>query len=324
MRHSRMRCPLSPPMRRRSGRELRSTSSARRPPSPARPSATAGSGVRGLFITGTDTGVGKTILSAALLAAMAREGGRVRAYKPVLTGLDDPSEMAARGDWPADHELLAAMTGMDAEEVAPLRYGPAVSPHLAAQLAGERIDPLQLIRGAAAAMAGATGAGASTTDEGEGEGTLIVEGVGGLLTPLAEDYTICDLAVALSLPVLIAARPGLGTINHTLLTLQVARAAGLEVRAVVLTPWPAEPTRMERSNRATIADMGEVEVAGLPHVRGPDRSALARAGAELLTEPMRQDTGPCAPTCARRALRARAGGVTRPRLTSSYTAVRAG
>jgi dethiobiotin synthetase len=227
--------------------------------------------VRGLFITGTDTGVGKTILSAALLAAMAAEGKRIRAYKPVLTGLEDPSEIAARGDWPADHELLAAMAGMDPEEVAPLRYGPAVSPHLAAQLAGERIDPMQLIAGAD-----------------EGEGILIVEGVGGLLTPLAEDYTICDLAVALSLPLLIAARPGLGTINHTLLTLHVARAAGLQVRAVVLTPWPAEPTEMERSNRSTIAGMGAVEVAGLPLVRGPDSSELARAGAELLTELTRQ------------------------------------
>jgi dethiobiotin synthetase len=227
--------------------------------------------VRGLFITGTDTGVGKTILSAALLAAMAAEGKRIRAYKPVLTGLEDPSEIAARGDWPADHELLAAMAGMDPEEVAPLRYGPAVSPHLAAQLAGERIDPMQLIAGAD-----------------EGEGILIVEGVGGLLTPLAEDYTICDLAVALSLPLLIAARPGLGTINHTLLTLRHARAAGLQVRAVVLTPWPAEPTEMERSNRSTIAGMGAVEVAGLPLVRGPDSSELARAGAELLTELTRQ------------------------------------
>ena len=72
--------------------------------------------------------------------------------------------------------------------------------------------------------------------------TLIVEGVGGLLVPLARSFTVCDLAAALGLPLVIAARPGLGTINHTLLTVRVARAAGLEVRAVVLTPWPAEPT----------------------------------------------------------------------------------
>jgi len=82
--------------------------------------------VRGLFVTGTDTGVGKTILSAALLAAMAAAGERVSAHKPAVTGLDDRSDTG----WPPDHELLANVAGMTPEEVAPLRYGPAVSPHL--------------------------------------------------------------------------------------------------------------------------------------------------------------------------------------------------
>jgi dethiobiotin synthetase len=223
--------------------------------------------VQGLFITGTDTGVGKTILSAALLAAMVAEGRRVRAYKPVVTGLDDQAEIAARGDWPADHELLAAIAGMDPQEVSPLSFGPAVSPHLAAELAGVQIDPAQLVAGAEAAGAGAS--------------ALIVEGVGGLLTPLAEDYSVCDLAVALGLPVLIAARPGLGTINHTLLSLQVARDAGLRVRAVVLTPWPAQPAELERSNRSTIARLGEIEVAVLARVLSPATAELARAGAAL-------------------------------------------
>jgi dethiobiotin synthetase len=106
-------------------------------------------------------------------------------------------------------------------------------------------------------------------------------GVGGLLTPLADDYTVCDLAAALGLAVLIAARPGLGTINHTLLTLRVARSAGLDVRAVVLTPWPREPTTLERSNRETIARLGDVEVEDLPTVASPALADLARAGAKL-------------------------------------------
>lgn len=222
--------------------------------------------MRGLFITGTDTGVGKTILSAALLAAMAVEGERVRAYKPVVTGLEDRAEIAARGEWPPDHELLASAAGMDPEEVAPLRYGAAVSPHLAARLAGKRIDPAWLVAGAQAVAA---------------RSRLIVEGVGGLLTPLAEDYTVCDLAAALALPVLIAARPGLGTINHTLLTLRVARAAGLDVRAVVLTPWPGEPTVLERSNRETIGRLGFVEIEVLGRAHGPDPAELRRVGAAL-------------------------------------------
>jgi dethiobiotin synthetase len=223
--------------------------------------------MRGLLVTATDTGVGKTILSAALLAAMTAAGEQVCAHKPVVTGLDDRSGIDQPGAWPPDHELLASAVGMTPEDVAPLRYGPAVSPHLAAQLAGEYIDPLDLVTRARQA--------------GDEETSMIVEGVGGLLAPLAEDYTVCDLAVALGLPLLIAARPGLGTINHTLLTLQAARGAKLEVRAVVLTPWPEQPSVLEHSNRETIARLGEVEVAGLGHVRSPDAVDLAMAGTEL-------------------------------------------
>ena len=237
--------------------------------------------MRGFFVTGTDTGVGKTILSAALLAAMGSEGTRVQAYKPVVTGLTDHGEIAARGEWPADHELLARAAGMEPADVAPLRYGPAVAPHLAAQLAGERIDPEHLLSGAREAEARIAGVGHRADGAGEVTGTLIVEGVGGLLTPLADDYTVCDLAAALGLAVLIAARPGLGTINHTLLTLRVARSAGLDVRAVVLTPWPREPTTLERSNRETIARLGDVEVEDLPTVASPALADLARAGAKL-------------------------------------------
>lgn len=219
--------------------------------------------MRGLFVTGTDTGVGKTILSAALLAAMVAAGESVRAHKPVVTGLDEPSE----GDWPPDHVLLAAAAGMTPEEVSPLRYGPAVSPHLAARLVGEEIDPDSLVARARRA--------------GEGEKLLIVEGVGGLLAPLADNYAVRDFAVALGLPMLIAARPGLGTINHTLLTLEAARTVGVYVRAVVLTPWPAEPSVLERSNRETIARLGDVEVAVLGHLPSPAATDLARFGDAL-------------------------------------------
>jgi dethiobiotin synthetase len=222
---------------------------------------------RGLFVTGTGTGVGKTIVSAALLAAMSAAGVRVRAHKPVVTGLDEPSETG----WPPDHELLASVAGMTPEEVAPLRYGPAVSPHLAAALAGERIDPAALI-----ARARESADRANLDD-----GALIVEGVGGLLVPLAEEFTVRDLAAALGLPVVIAAAPGLGTINHTLLSVESTRTAGLDVRAVVLTPWPEMPGELELSNRETITRLGEIEVVGLAHVPSPSAVDLARAGSAL-------------------------------------------
>jgi dethiobiotin synthetase len=216
--------------------------------------------VRGLFVTGTGTGVGKTIVSAALLAAMRAAGEPVRAYKPVVTGLAERS-----AQWPPDHELLALAAGMAPAEVAPLRFDPPVSPHLAAALAAQSIDPAAVIAGARAQQ----------------HRTLVVEGVGGLLVPLTDDFSVRNLAVELELPLVIAASPGLGTINHTLLTIEAARTAALDVAAVVLTPWPANPSEMERSNRDTIGRLGEIEVAVLAAVASADIAELARSGDSL-------------------------------------------
>lgn len=226
---------------------------------------------RGLFVTGTDTGVGKSVLSATLLATMRAAGQSVRAYKPVVTGLDEPTEGR-----PADHELLALAAGVEPDEVTPLLFGPAVSPHLAGTLAGEPIDRERLLADARNALAAATSAGQA----------LVVEGVGGLLVPLAEDLTVLELARQIDLPALIVGRPGLGTINHTLLTLHAARGAGLDVRAVVLTPWPEHPSALAHSNRETLARLGEVEVCGLSEVQRTHSgvltfTALAQAGASL-------------------------------------------
>jgi dethiobiotin synthetase len=113
----------------------------------------------------------------------------------------------------------------------------------------------------------------------QGADVLVVEGVGGLLVPFG-DFAVRDLAVALGLPLVVAARPGLGTINHSLLTIEAARAAGLDVRAVVLTPWPQEPGVMAQSNRTTIERLGRVEVATLATTTAAVDD-LARAGATL-------------------------------------------
>jgi dethiobiotin synthetase len=219
--------------------------------------------VRGLFVTGTDTEVGKTVVAAALTAAVRASGVTVGAFKPVVTGVDEPEPGAL-----PDHELLAAAADMAPEDVAPLRFGPPVSPHLAGELAGVAIEPARLV--------------AAARETAAERGTLIAEGVGGLLVPLTSDgYLVRDLIAELGLPVVVVARPGLGTINHTLLTLAAARAAGLEVRGVVLTPWPDDPSPMEASNRRTIAALGDVEVATLRFVRPLSVLELADAGQEL-------------------------------------------
>lgn len=220
--------------------------------------------MRGLFVTATDTEVGKTVVAAALTAALAAGGIRVGAFKPVVTGLNGLPD----GGKPHDHELLAACAGMEPGAVAPYRYGPAVSPHLAAELEEEAIDPERLL-----AVARATA---------EERGTLVAEGVGGLLVPLTLDgYLVRDLAAALGLRLVVVARPGLGTINHTMLTIEAARAAGLDVRGVVLTPWPEAPSDMERSNAATIEALSGVAVSTLARVPGWSAGELAAAGATL-------------------------------------------
>jgi dethiobiotin synthetase len=201
--------------------------------------------VRGLFVTGTDTGVGKSVVAAATCAGLAAAGHRVAAFKPVVTGLDDPA-----GEWPRDHELLAGVTGQEPEAVSPWRFGPAVSPHLAAALDGQTLEPAELL--AAARRAGAWA------------DALVCEGVGGLMVPITPGYLVRDLAVDMRMPLVVVARPGLGTINHTLLTLEAARAAGLAPVAVVMTPWPADPGRLEQSNRDTVEQLGGVPVATLP------------------------------------------------------------
>jgi dethiobiotin synthetase len=228
--------------------------------------------MRGIFVTATDTGVGKTVVAAAICAALAAKGEKVAAFKPVVTGTDEEPD-----GWPRDHELLAKVATIRQEptDVAPLLFGPAVSPHLAAELADETIEPHELA--AAARSAG---------DEAD---TLVCEGVGGLLVPLTPGYLVRDLAVELDLPLLIVARPGLGTINHTLLTIEAARAVGLDVAGVVLTPWPGEPDEMQRSNKETIESFGNVNVVGLQQT---DPDSLADAGGQLPIDEWMGTSGP--------------------------------
>jgi len=223
--------------------------------------------LRGLFVTGTDTEAGKSVVAACICAALAASGERVAAFKPVVTGLDEEP-----GEFGRDHELLAAAAnaGQRPEDVTPYTFGPPVSPHLAAELAGVTIEPRELVEAARAQEA-----------REEGGGVLVCEGVGGLMVPITPGYLVRDLAIDLALPVVIAARPGLGTINHTLLTIESARAGGLRVAAVVMTPWPDDPSAMEASNRDTIARLGHVSVTGLPHT-APER--LAEAAASLPVE----------------------------------------
>jgi dethiobiotin synthetase len=218
--------------------------------------------LRGVFVSGTGTEVGKSVVAAVIAASLARGGERVAVFKPAVTGLEQPGE--------PDHELLrrAAGSAQDDDGIAPYRYRRPLSPHLAAELENERIEPSLLLERARSAAAAAD--------------AIVCEGVGGLLVPLTPGYLVRDLARELELPLVLAAPPGLGTINHTLLTVEAARAVGLEVAGVVLTPWPGEEGQLERSNLETIAALGRVPVEPLGRIdleRPEDWPTPAVAGA---------------------------------------------
>ena len=208
---------------------------------------------RGLFITGTDTGVGKTYVAARLAEALCGQGLSVGVYKPAATGrtLDE----FGHPRWDDVDRLAAAVDGCwDQERICPQRFAEALAPPVAAGLEGRCVDP-RLLRSGAAWWHGRVD-------------ILLIEGVGGLLCPLTEAETVADFAAELKLPLLIVARQALGTINHTLLTLEVARGRGLSVAGVVLNEAapPAADDVSALTNALEIERRGSVRLlATLAH-----------------------------------------------------------
>ena len=216
---------------------------------------------RGIFVTGTDTGIGKTLVTAALLALLRESGVDAVPMKPVQSGCELKDGKLTAPD--LDFALAAA--GMDAGDEAalmcPYKFEDACSPHLAAERAGEVID-IDRILSAFEQLASA-------------HESVIVEGAGGLMVPLTREVMMIDLATKLALPLLLVARPRLGTLNHTLLSLKALAQAGLTTLGVVINDATDEDwTYIEEDNRKTIASLGNVPVlAGLPHLSDPDDPA---------------------------------------------------
>lgn len=205
----------------------------------------------GLFVTGTDTGVGKTHLTCLLARQLRDAGVVVGAYKPAASGRE-------AGHW-HDVDALAQATGhtFPLERICPQRFIAPLAPPEAARAEGRTVDG-QLLK---------TGVDwwRDRVD------VLLVEGVGGLLCPLTDSETVVDLAAALDWPVLIVARNGLGTINHTLLTVEVARGRGLNIAGVVINE-PECPDESSGTNATTISHHGNIPI--LAHVTHGDSGHL--------------------------------------------------
>ena len=223
--------------------------------------------MRGFFVSATDTEVGKTAIACGLARLLATRGHDVGVAKPVQSG-------ALATDPGGDAALLREAAGVDDElgEICPYAYAAPLAPLVASRLEGRPVDP-KVVLDAVAELA-------------RRHDVLLVEGAGGLLVPVGEDWMIADLAGWLGLPLVVVARAGLGTVNHTLLTLEAARARGLEVAAVVLNGRSPDSDASADTNPELIATFGRVGVMSVPRLASrPGRQLAEGIAARLDSEP---------------------------------------
>lgn len=205
---------------------------------------------QGIFITGTDTGVGKTVVSAVLLASLRQAGIDAVPMKPVQTGCTSRKGRLAAPDLEFMLDFAGVKPGKTSLDLmCPYRFKPACSPHLAAAMAGKSISLNRIL--------------ASFRKLAKKHQTIIVEGAGGVLVPVSGRKTMLDLMKLLELPVILVARPGLGTINHTLLSIREIRRAGLELKGVIFNQTkPGRTGYMEKDNFRIIAVLGKTKILG--------------------------------------------------------------
>ncbi len=213
--------------------------------------------ISGIFVTGTDTGVGKTAVAAALALFLRRMGLKVGVMKPVETGVEDPALLGP------DASLLqwAAGDASSPERISPYRFRAPLAPAQAAKREGVRIEPAALVE--------------AVQQRSNGCDFLIVEGAGGLMVPINGGFLIADLVRALELPLLIVTRPQLGTINHTLLTVMAARTMEMPVTGFVINGMPARPDAAEAEAPHALSSLASSDLlAVLPRIEGEERRRI--------------------------------------------------
>jgi dethiobiotin synthetase len=211
--------------------------------------------MNGMFITGTDTGIGKTLVTAILLRQLIETGREARPMKPVQSGC---VEIDGRRVAP-DLEFALQFAGLqlpNAEKdiLCPYKFLLAASPHLAAEQEGTMVDWQRLLE--------------LPHHPAFADQCLLVEGAGGLYVPIDRNHTMLDLIVAYELPVLLVARAGLGTLNHSMLSVDALRARGCTLAAIILKDTTGrDDPEVVRDNRETLSQLASVPVLGpLPHI----------------------------------------------------------
>jgi len=202
---------------------------------------------QGFFITGTDTGVGKTVTTACLLSLYRKHRLNVGVMKPVETGVDPECSSSANSD--ARFLMEIAQCSDPLSQVCPVRLKTPASPFQAAEIENRPIEIDRILN--------------SFHQLADKHDHLLVEGVGGLLVPIKSDYLVCDLIRDLGLPLLVISRNALGTLNHTLLTLRAAQQAGIPIRGVILNRTEAgEKNAIEQGHAEIITKLSGVPVLG--------------------------------------------------------------
>lgn len=218
----------------------------------------------GIFITGTDTGVGKTLVTCGLAALLRESGYRVGVMKPAETGCEERDGTP----FPKDAFFLKEASGCEepVESICPYRLVEPLAPSMAAEREGVRIDIDKLQ--------------AVYDDISRRHDITLVEGAGGLLVPLLPSYTYADLAKLLKLPVIVVAANRLGVINHLLLTLEHASCRGLSVLGYVLNRLESQPSLAAETNAEALFSLTAVPCVG----EIPYQSAPATQGGSLETD----------------------------------------
>lgn len=223
---------------------------------------------KGLFITGTDTGVGKTVIAGALIAALRSRGINACAMKPIETGCV-PS---GKNLQPSDGSFLKDMAQMDEplNHITPLCFESPLAPLVASEIEGKEVD-LEKIENHFIKL----------TDKYD---ATIVEGIGGLLVPIRRDYYVIDLIRDLQLPTIVVARPSLGTINHTLLTVKYAIKEGLTIAGIIInfSRFPKGDIA-EATNPQAIQQLTDIPLLGIfPFLNDLEREGLVKAAEKHL------------------------------------------
>ncbi|MEW6052449.1 MAG: dethiobiotin synthase [Nitrospirota bacterium] len=223
---------------------------------------------KGFFITGTDTGVGKTVITAALIKSVQTFGLRVCGMKPIETGCLREDETLI----PSDGMFIKKISRMEETEndVSPCRFENPLAPFPAAEIKGRPVS-LEKVHKVYHTLSRKYDA-------------VMVEGIGGLLVPVTRDYFVLDLAKDFGLPVIVVGRPGLGTINHTMLTVKYAINEGLVVAGIIINyHHPPDSSLAEATNPEVLTKISPVPLIGVfPHLKDLSAQAIEEAALQNL------------------------------------------